>query len=251
MALIEEFQERGNFLFRHRSILPIPLLLLGIGIHVYIHLKLVTPLPENYFYFICLAVSFFGLLIRFITVGYTPKNTSGRNTKQQVADVVNTTAMYSIVRHPLYLGNYFMWLGVAMVTYDFWFVVAFTLAFWVYYERIMYAEEAFLRGKFGDSYLAWANKVPAFIPNFRLWKSSEAFFSFRNSVKREYLGFFKMVLILFMFEYTHEIMLNGFKYDQLSLIGKIWFIIFIVTLVKYLIIRTIKKNTTWLNVEGR
>ena len=34
------------------------------------------------------------------------KNTSGRNTHDQVADSLNTSGIYSIVRHPLYVGNF-------------------------------------------------------------------------------------------------------------------------------------------------
>ena len=251
MALIEEMKKQGDFLFRYRGYLPIPLLLAGIAVHVYMHLKNPDHLPENYYFFICFAVGFLGLVIRSITIGYTPKNTSGRNTKQQVADVVNTTAMYSIVRHPLYLGNYFMWLGLALITYNLWFIIIFSLIFWVYYERIMYAEEAYLRSKFGEPYLTWAEKVPAFMPAFAQWKSSEAFFSFKNVLKRELTGLLKLVGLVFLFEYTHELMLNGYQYTQLSSIGIFWFFAFIGTIILYLIIRAIRKNTKWLDVEGR
>ena len=71
-----------------------------------------------------------------------------------------------MVRHPLYLGNFFMWLGVAMLTENTWFSIAFVLFYAFYYERIMYAEESFLRAKFGKTYLDWAAQVPAFIPSF-------------------------------------------------------------------------------------
>lgn len=70
------------------------------------------PMFESTWAWSCIAVSLFGLLIRAVTIGFTPKGTSGRNTKEgQVAEVLNTKGIYSVVRHPLYLGNYFMWLG--------------------------------------------------------------------------------------------------------------------------------------------
>ncbi|MHC1705254.1 MAG: isoprenylcysteine carboxylmethyltransferase family protein [Tenuifilaceae bacterium] len=251
MALIEEMKKQGDFLFRFRGYLPIPLLIAGITVHVYNHLENPEQLPANYYFFICFAVGFFGLFIRSLTIGYTPKNTSGRNTKQQVADVVNTTEMYSIVRHPLYLGNYFMWLGLAMITYNILFIIIFSMIFWVYYERIMYAEEAYLRNKFGEPYLKWSESVPAFIPSIGKWKGSDAFFSFKNVLKREFTGLLKLVGLIFLFEYTHEIMINNYQYTQLSTIGLIWFYSFIGTLVLYLIIRAIRKKTSLLNVEGR
>ncbi|MGC9453013.1 MAG: methyltransferase family protein, partial [Oceanipulchritudo sp.] len=49
--------------------------------------------------------------------------TSGRNTKQQVAYSLNTTGFYSVVRNPLYLGNFFMYLGIALFTHHWWLVL--------------------------------------------------------------------------------------------------------------------------------
>ena len=41
-----------------------------------------------------------------------------------------------------------MWLGVAKLTESLRFILAFVLLYWVYYERIMYAEESFLISNF-------------------------------------------------------------------------------------------------------
>jgi protein-S-isoprenylcysteine O-methyltransferase Ste14 len=61
---------------------------------------------------ICVAVSLVGLGIRIATVGHAPGGTSGRRTVGgPSALALNTSGMYSVVRHPLYLGNYFQWLG--------------------------------------------------------------------------------------------------------------------------------------------
>ena len=141
MALQEELKTQGDFLFKNRSYLPLIFLVVGIMVFAYKEYnEIETPntwLEESYEY-VCLFVSLFGLLIRIITVGHTPKGTSGRNTKEgQLADELNTTGIYSLVRHPLYLGNFFMWLGVAMLTENVWFTVAFLLLYAFYYERIM------------------------------------------------------------------------------------------------------------------
>ena len=61
-----------------------------------------------------------------LCVGFTPRGTSGRNTKEgQVAESLNTLGMYSMCRHPLYLGNLLMWLGIVMYMGHLWFAVAF------------------------------------------------------------------------------------------------------------------------------
>ena len=114
---------------------------------------------------IFLGVSLFGQVIRILTVGFAPKNTSGRNTVNgQLADELNVTGIYSLLRHPLYLGNLFMWLGPVLFIRSIWVTVVFGLLYWLYYERIMFAEEQFLRRKFGEIYDKWSETVSSFIP---------------------------------------------------------------------------------------
>ena len=97
-------------------------------------------------------LSTLGLALRAAVVGRTPHRTSGRNTLEQVADSLNTTGMYSLVRHPLYLGNFVGWLGVALFPRDPVVLLGSVLAYAIYYERIMMAEERFLRGRFGGAF---------------------------------------------------------------------------------------------------
>ncbi|WP_313100976.1 methyltransferase [Epilithonimonas sp.] len=141
MALKEELEKQGNWLFRYRSFLPLIVLVVGLAVLVQTSLKKESFDCSIYYELFCLFVSIIGLGIRIYTVGFTPKNTSGRNTKEgQVADKLNTTGIYSIVRNPLYLGNFFMWLGLAMFTENVWFIICFILFYWIYYERIIFAE---------------------------------------------------------------------------------------------------------------
>src|SRR5690242_16211615 len=168
MALQEELEKQGQWLFKHRGKIPLVILLIGTILYLRTEAYPETFVLENtpyepYYESLCLLVSLFGLVIRIYTVGHTPKNTSGRNTDEgQVAEVLNTTGSYSMVRHPLYLGNFFMWLGPAMLTGQFWFIIAFCFFYWIYYERIMFAEEQFLRNKFQGQFTEWAQRVPAF-----------------------------------------------------------------------------------------
>ena len=109
-------------------------------------------------------VALAGLGVRAYVAGHVPQGTSGRNTRSQICEGLNTDGAYSMVRHPLYLGNFLIWLGVALVPRSAWLLLLVTAAFWIYYERIMYAEEEFLRNKFGERYLFWARthtRVPA------------------------------------------------------------------------------------------
>ena len=240
MALIEEFTRQGNFLFRYRSTLPL-VALFG-ALWIFISNKIFarpnyTGLNDLYI-LACFALSMLGFFIRVYTVGHTPDLTSGRNTKEQIADSLNTTGMYSLVRHPLYLGNFFMWLGLAMLTNSVWFVVIFILGFWLYYERIMFAEEQFLREKFDKIYLDWASNVPAFVPNFKNWTPPDRKFNFRKVLRKEKDGFLSVVVLVFLFNYIEE---YG-KYNSIIQID-IWFILLIFAVVLYAVIQFLKKKT--------
>jgi len=246
MTLNDEMERVGNWLFRWRSYLPLVLLavfLLSIREYQYPgHNERFDEIWEM----CCLAVCFAGLGIRIITVGYTPAGTSGRNTKKQVAETLNTTGVYSIVRHPLYLGNFFMWLGIVLFVNIWHLTLIFILIYWLYYERIMFAEESFLKRKFGDQFAEWADRTPAFIPRFRNYIKPAMPFSIRNVLKREYNGFFAIILVLFIFEEAGDWIVNRkFEMDLQ------WKILLSAGAFIWIVLRTIKKKTRLLHVEGR
>lgn len=249
MALQETIEKQGNFLFRYRSFLPLLMLAAGIGVFFY-DLKNGKHTDVNAYTqleFISLAVSFFGLIIRIIAVGHTPANTSGRNTKEQLADEVNTTGIYSTVRHPLYLGNFFMWLGAVLLVGNCWFTLVFALAYWIYYERIMYAEEQFLRAKFGEYYLNWANQTPAFVPALQKMKKSRYPFSLKKVLKKEKNGILAIFALLYLF---HAIRFSVVQPDwALPTDWVMWSSI--AAGVLYLALKLIKKQTSWLDEKGR
>jgi protein-S-isoprenylcysteine O-methyltransferase Ste14 len=188
-----------------------------------------------------------GLGIRVVTIGFTPKGTSGRNTGSgQIAEQLNMTGIYSMVRHPLYLGNFFMWLAPVLILGDLWFTLFFCLFYWIYYERIMFAEEQFLRNKFADTYLDWANKTPAFFPKFSLYKKADLTFSFKNVLKREYNGFFGLVFTMTMFRMV------GFAITTKQFyLDKPWIIIFSVAFIIFFSLKILKKFTNIFNIDGR
>lgn len=240
MALQEEFEKEGNWLFKHRGNLPIILIIGGLGFYLFQE-KSTTMLMEM----VALAVSLLGLGIRIFTVGYTPANTSGRNVHGQVASCVNNCGIYSLVRHPLYLGNFFMWIGPLFLTMNPYLLIIFTLIYWVYYERIMFAEEQYLRGKFGAEYVNWSNSTPTFIPRLTGYRKPYLTFSLRKVLKREKNGLLGIFTVL--------LLLNGARhlYNPESELSMTFVIGFIVSLILYFILKIIKYKTQWLEQEGR
>ena len=248
MALQEELKKQGDFLFKHRRYLPLLLLVVGLGVKIYQEKFVAESILSEVLESISFMVGLMGLGIRIFTVGYTPKNTSGRNTKEgQIADTLNTTGMYSIIRNPLYLGNYLMWVSVVMFTGNFGFVLLFSLVFWIYYERIVYAEESFLREKFGKLYLDWASHTPAFIPKHVSYVKPNIKFSWKKVAKKEKNGLFALFLLFWVFESVGEYVEEG-----MFVVEEIWLYLGTITTgILYLVLKYLKKHSNVLEEAGR
>ncbi|MCA8962362.1 MAG: hypothetical protein KDC38_17675, partial [Planctomycetes bacterium] len=168
MPLREEMERQGDFLFRYRSHLP--WLLAPCALYALWNANEIDGSVLLGYQIVGVAVIVVGLALRALTVGYVPKRTSGRSTKGARAASLNTEGSYSTVRHPLYVANYICFLGLVCLIGQFWFVGLYTAIFWIYYERIMLFEEAFLRRKFGEDYESWASRTPTFVPRVRAWR---------------------------------------------------------------------------------
>lgn len=252
MALIEELDKQGQILFRWRSYLPAVFLLLS-----FFFLPGYKYPNENYeshlyYLFFCLLMSFFGLFLRGVVIGYSPENTSGRNTKKQIADSVNNSGIYSIVRHPLYLGNFFLHGGIALIPRSLLLFVIFFFLHWFYYERIMFTEEQYLRNKFGQKYISWAAKTPALFPSFQNFKKPETSFSFKTVIRKEYSSFLGILIIFVLLDILISYFIKGFNFDLgLNLFSDFQKSILLFSILTYISIRIIVKKTKWLKIEGR
>ncbi len=247
MAFVNSFESEGNFLFKHRGEIPIILFLFAIPVVYFTDINFLSSSTQFILMWISIGLSFLGFIIRAISIGTTPKGTSGRNTKEgQVAESLNTTGIYSVVRHPLYLGNYFMWIGIVLYTFNFEYVVIVTLAFWLYYERIMYAEERFLERKFGKDYMDWADNTPAFIPCLKKFKKNIVPFSIVSVLRREYSGVLATVV---GFVFIDD--LRRFVDYGLFRVNTIWHVVLVVAIILVITLRSIKHYTAILQETGR
>ena len=246
MALQEEFETTGEYFFRWRSYLPLVMAVLFILALA----KFRSPFANHSLDLAwdagCLAVALLGQGVRFFTVGFVPRGTSGRNTKGQVADTLNTTGLYAVVRNPIYLGNFIIWFGLSLFMKSLWFTTVIVLFFTVFYERIIFREEGFLREKFGDAFLQWAAATPAIIPRFKNWQPPSLPFSVKSAIVREYGTFFAIIATFTVL----EVLAGLFNSGKLTL-DAIWVKLFIFSGVFYLTIRYLKKKTKVLATEGR
>jgi protein-S-isoprenylcysteine O-methyltransferase Ste14 len=75
-----------------------------------------------------------------------------------------TGGPYAHTRNPLYVGSLLMAFGVAVASASPWAALAVAAYFLAFYPTVVQEEAAFLAGKFGDAYTAWAAAVPLFLP---------------------------------------------------------------------------------------
>ena len=261
MRLVDDLKKDGDFLFRYRSYLPLFILpfsiiaiftygspLYGdILVYDWVHGR-VVGVYNNILIVIALFVGLLGQFIRILVAGFVPKDTSGRNTKEQKAAVLNTKGLYSICRNPLYLGNFLMMLSPVILVGNWLLILSFILAFWIYYERIIYSDEAFLSYKFKDEYTNWANKTPCFFPRFKNYEKSDMEFSFKSMLKREYHSLFGLASSMLVMNYIIIAIVFKLEVLQPSMILSVFFVI---SMIIYLICLFLSKKTNILFVENR
>lgn len=94
-----------------------------------------------------------GCLFRMAALGCLRKN-----------DELETRGVYSICRHPLYLGTILAYAGFCVLLNDaefYWFGAAY---FALFYPPMILWEEASLRRHYGETFVAYTRRTPALLP---------------------------------------------------------------------------------------
>ncbi len=249
MGLRETMEKQGQFLFRFRGYLPfillLPLFLVALRHSEYFE-RSFGEKADSLWEVFCISISFAGLAFRSATISFVSRGTSGRNTKTQRADVINTTGFYSITRHPLYFGNFLIILGMLLFIESWSLVLVGIVLFFLYFERVMFAEEEYLRKKFGSEFEDWAEQTPIFFPKFKKWKKPELPFSFKTILRREHSTFFLTVTIFTVLDLAADI-----SSENKLEIEPQWACFFIIGFLIYATLLFLKKKTKILDVKGR
>jgi protein-S-isoprenylcysteine O-methyltransferase Ste14 len=204
MKLVDHWTATGDVFFRNRSWIPlllVPFFLASfIGPRYPFHshaMGLVWELG-------CFLIVLVGIALRVYTTGTSPRGTSGRNTRAQKAVALNTTGPYSVVRHPLYLANFMIGLGLSLFPRAWSLPVIVSLATVLYYERIAAREEEFLDGRFGPAFRRWAEIVPAAIPSLKAWCPPAQAFNWRRALDREFYVISEVLVAFFVLDVLED-----------------------------------------------
>jgi protein-S-isoprenylcysteine O-methyltransferase Ste14 len=108
-----------------------------------------------------------GLLIAlgeaFRIAGVAAAGTTTRRRSRNVQKLV-TYGIFAWSRNPLYIGNFFVWIGFCVISGVLWFLPVAVLLFAAEYGFIVRYEEGVLESIFGRQYLDYKNCVPRWLP---------------------------------------------------------------------------------------
>jgi protein-S-isoprenylcysteine O-methyltransferase Ste14 len=244
VKLLDQIPRSGDWLFRWRGQLPVlmlPLFLLGL---LDAHLPATLSRGAQAWQFVAMAIALSGLGLRVIAIGTAPAGTSERSTTNPRASLLRTTGLYSVVRHPLYLGNTLTAIGFACFTTCWYLPVIVALLGTLYHERIAAREEVYLEGRFGDEFLRWADKVPATIPRLSGYAPSTTPFLWRRILGREFHGLLVIGSVLFVLDLARSALATG-----RVIFDPFWTAFFLLCAAIFIVCSILKKHTSLLKVE--
>ena len=253
MKVMDSLIAQGRYLFQWRSYAPLVLLPVAAMEFAYsgwVSTRFGVAVEDDWDLF-CLCISASGIGLRILTVGFVPSSTSGRSTTRLRAAQLNTTGMYSLVRHPLYAANFVVFVGFAFVIKSAVFILLATAAFVIYYERIILVEEQFLETSYGDEFREWAARTPAVIPQIRPWAAPSLPFSWRAALQREYHGVLLIGIVFFTIKLSEGLIMRQQTFQNWFANEKFYVIMLLLCSTFYLAASYIRKRTSWLAVAGR
>lgn len=167
------FQSLGGFFFRFRGQLPLVFLVILIPLSFWIKYSLYPADSMLIVRVISTLLIFLGIAIRALVIAQKAPHTSGRNRHEQVAHSLNTSGLYSVTQHPLYMGSFLIWIGICIRFNNVFFIAGILLFSVPMLYIISKSEEEFLRNKFGEAYDTWSRATPAFYLNPLRFKASD------------------------------------------------------------------------------
>ena len=204
MKLLDQLVRDGDRLFRWRSYFPlllVPVLMAGVMTS---SAPFSTRPVERGWETLSVAISLTGLGLRVWAVGSAPAGTSERSTSNPRASELRTSGVYSVVRHPLYVANGVMALGLSLFPGIWYLPIILVTTTLLYYERIAVREEAFLLDRFGGAFEAWASQVPALVPSFARYRRSTTAFSWKKVLRHEFHGLLVIAAGAFVLDVFQE-----------------------------------------------
>ncbi len=146
----------GAVLFRNRGWLPVP----------FVAVPLLAPSQLQAGQHVTAWVTGALLVVfgeAFRLAGVAAAGTVTRRRSRTVQRLV-TYGIFTWMRNPLYVGNFFAWIGAVVASGVLWFIPVAAVLFAVEYSLIVRYEEGVLESIFGGEYLAYKARTPRWFP---------------------------------------------------------------------------------------
>jgi protein-S-isoprenylcysteine O-methyltransferase Ste14 len=213
------FPALGRFVFRFRDLLaPVVAVLV---------LWLAEPLPffgnedlDRWSNLAGVLVALSGQAIRVTVIGYA-YIVRGGSKKQLAAPRLVCEGFYAHSRNPMYLGNFLLLGGLALIyNSPLLYLVGLPLCI-VALLSIVRAEEDFLRARFGTEYEAYCRNVNRFLPDIRGLGAtlSRMRFDWRRVLRKEYGTTFAWVSAALVFIAVEQITWHGVTASHAALLS--------------------------------
>jgi hypothetical protein len=130
---------------------------------------------------------------------------------------LTTCGPYRIARHPFYLANLLIDIGICLISGNLWVLCLYILAFLLIYVPTIRMEEKSLKEVHGDEFVRYAREVPALIP-FRLHRIlGRQDLSWNNIVREKEVSRILRILAIPLYFIIVHIILSGHEGRVVSL----------------------------------
>jgi protein-S-isoprenylcysteine O-methyltransferase Ste14 len=225
----------GRFFFRHRNALfPLVYLLL----FPKSPRLLASPLLAGVIGFFVAGI---GQCLRAITIGSEHIPRGGKHGQVHAKTLVQG-GIYAHCRNPLYLGNLLILVGLGVASDSVLFLLVAIPFFCFAYRAIMAAEEAYLREKFGEEYVAYCGRVNRLMPGLSGIREnlSETRFSGRRFLSAEHGPTYIWLVALLLVILKNIWLAGDYRWGN-PLVKALWALLVLVTL-GYGLARFLKKT---------
>lgn len=151
---------------------------------------LLLIVAQGNFNWLALWIVGIGILIRIWAAGYIHKDKE-----------VTMVGPYKFLRHPLYVGNFFVGLGFTLFINIWQLVVVYVPVFICIYYKKVKLEEQYLHNEFGLQYDNYKKITPPFLPDLtKVRQKDNVEFSWQNVIQnREHINLVGIIIIIVFF----------------------------------------------------
>jgi protein-S-isoprenylcysteine O-methyltransferase Ste14 len=224
----EAVNAAGRFVFKYRNYLA------PLGLVIVVACSRPRPLfgserLDMWWDAVGFVVALLGQTIRVTVIGLAYIKRGGVN-KELAAKQLVVAGMYAHSRNPMYVGNFLLLTGLAIV-YNSWLGYLVALPLYILaILAIIKSEEGFLRGKFGSEYDDYCRSVNRFLPRLRGLRATMAamHFDWRRVVRKEYGTTFAWISTALALLAWEQVSWHGRSQarDALVSLAAVWLLVF-------------------------